>query len=262
MSKLAWFQFYPRDWLSDPDLAQCSALTHGVWINLLASMHTGERSELTGTIGQLARLGRCTESEMTRFIAEAEATNFCDVTECHDLVTVSSRRLKRDERERKSAVSRQRKHREAVSDSAQSSERHADVTAKYQNVTSDSVSDSSLDQSSDTPETETKKHNQSPLRLQQPEWDPDDLWLRNFLAGEQKVFNSDRLPLLLNPDFWSDLSTAINGLDLPFVRAEFAKMAIWKRDNPARAPTRAGVRRFVASWFCRAANDRRKQLRA
>jgi hypothetical protein len=84
----------------------------------------------------------------------------------------------------------------------------------------------------------------------------DAPWLIQFLK-EQHTFNGTRLPKLIDHRFWDDLSEAVDGIDLGFVRSEFAKMAIWMRDN--RAPTEKGVRRFVAGWFERAANDRRRR---
>jgi Helix-turn-helix domain len=89
------------------------------------------------------------------------------------------------------------------------------------------------------------------------EW-RDDVWLWKFLK-EQHVFNGNRLPKLLDNGWWSDLSEAVNGVDLPFVTTEFGKMGVWLRDNPARAPTDKGVRRFVATWLERAASRRRNQ---
>lgn len=89
----------------------------------------------------------------------------------------------------------------------------------------------------------------------------DAPWLLKFLQ-DQATFNGTRLPRLLNHDYWSDLSEAINGLEESFLRSEFAKMAIWLRDNRSRAPTEKGVRRFVATWLEKAAENRRRKANA
>jgi hypothetical protein len=88
------------------------------------------------------------------------------------------------------------------------------------------------------------------------EW-ADSPWLLKFLK-EQTTFNGQHLPRLLSHDYWADLSETTNGLALPFVTREFAKMSIWLRDNPRRQPTPVGIRRFVAGWLQRAyEHDRR-----
>jgi len=38
MAKLAWFKFYPGDWLRDPDLRRCSPAARALWIDLLCLM--------------------------------------------------------------------------------------------------------------------------------------------------------------------------------------------------------------------------------
>ncbi len=88
------------------------------------------------------------------------------------------------------------------------------------------------------------------------EW-ADSPWLLKFLK-EQTTFNGHHLPRLMNHDYWADLSETTNGLAAPFVTREFAKMSIWLRDNPRRAPTPVGIRRFVSGWLQRAyEHDRR-----
>lgn len=89
--------------------------------------------------------------------------------------------------------------------------------------------------------------------------DETSLWLRDFLLTEQHTFEKDRIAGLINSEWWVDLSDAINGVTLDFLRVEFAKMALWLSDNPKRAPLKRGVRRFVWHWLERAAERRRKE---
>lgn len=85
----------------------------------------------------------------------------------------------------------------------------------------------------------------------------DSPWLISFLK-EQTTFNGNLLPKLIHHDFWVDVSESCNGIDANFLRAEFAKMAIWLREKPKRAPTPKGVRQFVAHWLQQGAEKRRR----
>lgn len=119
-----------------------------------------------------------------------------------------------------------------------------------------------LDQNKNRKEEEEKNHrNDSPPSCADADsaeqW-ADAPWLLNFL-NQQHTFNGNKLPRLKQYAYWSDLSEAINGVDESFLTAEFAKMANWLRDNPRRAPTDKGVRRFVASWLQKAADRRRQE---
>lgn len=90
------------------------------------------------------------------------------------------------------------------------------------------------------------------------QWDPADLWLPTFLR-DQATFTGDFGDRLNDAGWWLALSDEVNGVTRPFLVAEFASMERWIRQNPARAPTLAGVRRFVGGWIKRAAEQRRRQ---
>lgn len=87
----------------------------------------------------------------------------------------------------------------------------------------------------------------------------DSPWLSSFLK-EQTAFNGNLLPRLIHHDFWADVGDACNGIDVGFLRVEFAQMAIWLRENPRKAPTPKGVRQFVAGWLLRAADKRGRKV--
>jgi len=112
------FQFYPRDWITDPALSLCSPATRGIWIDLLCSMwFAAERGRLEGTPRSLARLARCTAQEMIRAIKElrasgaASVTCNANVTLCNTDVTIENRRMMRDEKVRLQTRLRVDKHR-------------------------------------------------------------------------------------------------------------------------------------------------------
>jgi hypothetical protein len=93
-------------------------------------------------------------------------------------------------------------------------------------------------------------------------WDEQDAWLRRFLSAEQKAFVGAHLePLLADYAFWCRLSEAAGGLSREFLEVEFAKMALWLGEHPTRGPTACGVKRFVARWIERAAEQIERRSR-
>ena len=109
-------QFYPADWLKDPDLQICSMNTIGIWINVMCRMwEAKEEGILRGKFGELALLAGARPHEFKRFIKEAKEHNFCDVlqdvTESYSVVTLKCRRMNKAFLEREGAKARMRKHR-------------------------------------------------------------------------------------------------------------------------------------------------------
>lgn len=112
MAKLPAMQFYTGDWKKDPELSLCSPATRGVWVDLLCAMHDADRcGKVSGTMQQLARIGRCTEVEMRETIDELKRTKTATVTFCNDFVCVSNRRMVKAFRERKASADRQNRYR-------------------------------------------------------------------------------------------------------------------------------------------------------
>lgn len=115
MAKMPYMQFYTGDWLRDPNVSMLSPMARGIWIDALAAMHEQDRQGyVTGTAEQLARVCRCSTSEMTQAIMELDHTHCADVShECHSLsqngpaiVTLKNRRMSRDHKNRVSAANR------------------------------------------------------------------------------------------------------------------------------------------------------------
>jgi hypothetical protein len=68
---------------------------------------------ISGTADQLTRLARCTESEMERFLSEAEQHDLCEASrDSNGIVTIKNRDLLRKEKERKQTASRVVRHRQ------------------------------------------------------------------------------------------------------------------------------------------------------
>lgn len=95
------FQFYPSDWLGDPQLSKCKPATRGVWIDLLCAIYQLNRSGiLCGTLEQLARTARCRTEELTDALTDLKATGTAGITERNGNVRIVSRRMERDAKKR------------------------------------------------------------------------------------------------------------------------------------------------------------------
>lgn len=131
MAGIPWMKFYPADWIKDPALSMCSPATRGIWIDLICAMHQADDATLKSTPAKLARLARCLPDEMLAALSEladegaADVAFGCDMSRaCHADVTVTSRRVGRDIKARKS--SRDRKQRSRANQAG--SDCHGDVT--------------------------------------------------------------------------------------------------------------------------------------
>jgi len=110
--KLPYMQFYPGDWLKDPNIAMCSPVTRGIWFDFLCAMHESDRSgQITGTREQLARVGRCTTVELDHALSELKSTCAADVTIRNEIVTVVNRRMHREFKTRENTRGRVVKYR-------------------------------------------------------------------------------------------------------------------------------------------------------
>lgn len=98
--------------MKDPALSMCSPATRGIWMDLLCAIHELDHAgQVTGTPEQLSRLCRCGVVEFVDAFKEFRASSVADVTERNGIVTVISRRMKRDNIEREKTNERVKKHR-------------------------------------------------------------------------------------------------------------------------------------------------------
>jgi|CXWL01.1.fsa_nt_gi uncharacterized protein YdaU (DUF1376 family) len=112
MAKLPWMQFYPADYLLDTQLL--SPASRGIWMDLICHLWRAEtRGTMTLSREHWARLLRCTVKEATHALDELLSHGICNaVTLGNDDVTLSSRRLVREEKRRRGAAMRVSRHRE------------------------------------------------------------------------------------------------------------------------------------------------------
>ena len=112
VGKLPAFQFYPRDWLSDPQLRGASHTTKGIWIDILCLMwEAPDRGRLVGSRAELTRMVGATPEDFDLFLVEVERLKFADVTLGNTEVTLENRRMVRDEKARHLTRLRVAKHR-------------------------------------------------------------------------------------------------------------------------------------------------------
>lgn len=127
MSKLPWMQFDVADWMQDTRALSCMA--KGAWIDILCSMwRSKERGKISLPMIGYARLIGTDEVTAQSIIQELIELGICDTSkECNGNVTLTSRRMARDEREREQTNMRVKRYRNAhVTEDC-----NASVTEKY-----------------------------------------------------------------------------------------------------------------------------------
>lgn len=121
MSKLPAFQFYPGDWMKDPNLRRCSAAARGIWMDLLCLMF------------ECADRGRLVTNSVTWTLQDAAQAISGDTKENLSLIqelldkgvahqdengVIYSKRLLRDENKRVGNKERQHDFRESQKSNA------------------------------------------------------------------------------------------------------------------------------------------------
>ena len=108
------FQFYVKDWLSDPQLRMTSVATRGIWIDLLCFMWMSrDKGELCLTNDEIMKITGATAAEVDAFMVATTNHPFCDISVTNNGMShICNRRMKRDEKYRESNRLRQQAHRE------------------------------------------------------------------------------------------------------------------------------------------------------
>ena len=115
MAKLPYFPFYPGDWMQDT--RSLSLATKGAWIDILCGLWRSQtRGTLTLPVLGWARLIGATVDQAEQVIEELVKMRICDsVTDRNKEVTITNRRMVREEKERISNTERQKRHRDKFS---------------------------------------------------------------------------------------------------------------------------------------------------
>ena len=110
-----------------------------------------------------------------------------------------------------------------------------------------------------TPNKEVRSKNTNPELLRSssphhkngaetPNWPEEDVWLKDFL-DRQSLLQFPEGVSIHDPKWWERTSISCNGITLPFLEREFAKMGNWLDEHPKRnrRPTET-----IWKKFCRA----------
>lgn len=114
MGKSPAFQFYVKDWLSDPQLRLASPSTKGIWIDLLCYMWSApEKGKLDLMPENFSKLTGAKNGDVELFISEAQAYNFCDISVTDNgNLQIYNRRMYREEKDRENNRLRQKRYRD------------------------------------------------------------------------------------------------------------------------------------------------------
>ncbi|MBE3120317.1 MAG: hypothetical protein IMZ50_16390 [Candidatus Atribacteria bacterium] len=121
MSKAPSLPFYVRDWLTDTELRSAEPWVRGLWMDALCYMWLApKRGTISGTIDELSRLLSVPVTLCNEFVTLVKRHCIGVVTERGGVISISNRRMLREERARQLTNERVKKHR-----------RNAPVTAMY-----------------------------------------------------------------------------------------------------------------------------------
>jgi len=119
MKKMPWIKFEPLGWAGEESLLGCSIAAEGAWIRTCSVCYwPNQNYSATKTMMGWAMLWRLPNPESAEaIINEFDANDVCRVTRSTAGITLTSRKLERENDERLAAAERQREFRERKSDS-------------------------------------------------------------------------------------------------------------------------------------------------
>jgi hypothetical protein len=119
--KPSWIRWDPSAWLADEALTLLSTASRAIWFDLLNRMwmQRARSGVIGGTPDQLARLARCTVSEMERLLREAEQHDLCEVSrDSNGIVTLKDRVMLGEEKALEQTKLRVARHRQKTAKSS------------------------------------------------------------------------------------------------------------------------------------------------
>ncbi len=140
MSKAPAFQFYPNDYARDTRVLTPAA--RGIWMDVLCVLFwTGPfvRSK-TLSVSDWSRLVSVTQDEFSSAFSEFQKHNICDSSQdSHGNVTLTSRRMLSDDKERRDAAKRKQKERDTKSKSQVGHKNVTELSRRSSSSSSSSV---------------------------------------------------------------------------------------------------------------------------
>lgn len=108
MNKLPWFKFFPDDWITGT--REMSPQEKAAWIDLLAFMWKSDnRGSVSGTWEGIARMLGLPWLDCEIILTGMFRKNYINLTDANGIITLSSRRMEREEKHRESNRIRQKK---------------------------------------------------------------------------------------------------------------------------------------------------------
>ena len=122
MAKLPWMKFFPTDYLADT--RGLSPSDKGIWMDLICfAWDSPKRGQISADKDTFCRMLGCSMEELNHSFVTFMSRGVCQVSENgHGDVTVISRRMSREEKERESARLRKQREREKENVTVQSRE--------------------------------------------------------------------------------------------------------------------------------------------
>jgi uncharacterized protein YdaU (DUF1376 family) len=110
MGKKPYMEFYVNDFMADT--RPLSASSTGIWIKVLCDMHwKNSNGHIQATTEAICRMCGCTGEEFETFLDENKVHGIANVTDSHGIVTLVSRRMEREGKEREQARKRKARQR-------------------------------------------------------------------------------------------------------------------------------------------------------
>jgi hypothetical protein len=219
MGKIPAFQFYPNDW--SRDLEEHPLEIEGAWIRICCKLWWSEtRGELSRSYEQWGRILRVSTEDSTRILTYLNSYKICDICVTDNgNVTVRSRRMFREDIERRQAAERQRRKREREAS-------HAEVTIV-----------SSYSSSSSSPNTKKEKTINAPSNNKKAAY--------NFETHSWDNI-ADAFLMVLSRAY-----PAVN------IQNELNGMASWLEANPSNR--KSNYSRFINNWLRKAQDKAPRQ---
>jgi len=126
VGKLPSFQFYPKDYLADPELSRCSLAARGVWMDLLCIMFQCEERGVLSTSGRAwsdREIAGCVRGSLPEVLSCLRELVLNGVANRTASGALFSKRMVRDEHERKQWREQQKRHRLGLRSGCQASVR-------------------------------------------------------------------------------------------------------------------------------------------
>ena len=239
MGKAPAFQFYPGDWTRDLD--EHPLEIEGAWIRICCKLWWSEtRGEIAKDLVQWARILRADEQKALDIliylkeekIAEIPTELPDDPSLCNGKITVISRRMVREEKERKNNRKRQQRYR----DKAESNDNVTDGSRKH----NASVTAPSSTSSSTSTSTSKKKTVSS-----EPETDPEPPVIFIPILKEKKTGKTEFGVTQPDIDEWTESFPAVD------VMQTLRNIREWNLSHPSKRKTLRGVRAHITGWMAR-----------